>query len=91
MVDQKPRGRGRGRGPITHRSARAMGAGHFNDGIDARDLRDIEIEHLQQRVQELVLQQEIMQDSPTEEILSNPSMKVEIPKFAGKSHPDDFD
>ncbi|GJS12659.1 hypothetical protein Tco_0407131 [Tanacetum coccineum] len=50
------------------------GAGHFNDVIDACDQRDIEIERLQQRVQELELQQEIMHDSPTEETLSNPSV-----------------
>ncbi|PWA78542.1 hypothetical protein CTI12_AA213720 [Artemisia annua] len=123
MADQPPQGRGRGRGPVTRRGARAMGIGHPNDDINAHDPRDIEIERLQQRVQELELQQEILQDSPAEETLSNPSvwhdgdvefnpfgglpkghrdgkfrddplcgigMKVEIPEFAGKSHPDDF-
>ncbi|GKG66568.1 hypothetical protein Tco_0709462, partial [Tanacetum coccineum] len=50
-----------GRGPVTRRGARAMGAGHFNDGIDARDIK---IERLQQRVQELELQQEIIEDLP---------------------------
>ncbi|GJV18274.1 gag/pol polyprotein [Tanacetum coccineum] len=64
MTDQNPCRRGRGRGPVTRRGARAMGAGHFNDGIDARDPRDIEIERLQQRVQELELQQEIIEDLP---------------------------
>ncbi|GJY96781.1 hypothetical protein Tco_0513691 [Tanacetum coccineum] len=74
MAVQNPRGHARGRGPVTRRGACAMGAGHFNDGIDVRDPRDIEIEHLQYRVQELELQQEIMQDSSAEETLSNSSV-----------------
>ncbi|GJW53499.1 reverse transcriptase domain-containing protein [Tanacetum coccineum] len=88
MADQNSRRRGRGRGPVTRRGALAMRVGHFNDGIDARDLRDIEIERLQQRLQELERQQEIMQDSPAEETLSN--LSVEIPEFASKSHPEYF-
>nr|GEU93731.1 retrovirus-related Pol polyprotein from transposon 297 family [Tanacetum cinerariifolium] len=74
MAVQNPRRRGRGRSPVTRRGALVTGAGHFNDGIDARDLRDIEIERLQHRVQELKHQQEIMQDSPSKETLSNPSV-----------------
>nr|GFC54329.1 hypothetical protein [Tanacetum cinerariifolium] len=48
MADRNPCEHRRGRGLITRQSARGMGAGHFNDRIDARDPCDIEIECLQQ-------------------------------------------
>nr|GEU92211.1 reverse transcriptase domain-containing protein [Tanacetum cinerariifolium] len=54
----------------------------------ARDPRDVEtIERLQQRIQELELQQ-LRLDSLTEEAKTKPN--IEIPEFTGKVHPDDF-
>nr|GEV19977.1 reverse transcriptase domain-containing protein [Tanacetum cinerariifolium] len=62
-----------------------------------RDPRDVEtIEMLQQRIQELELQQ-LRPDSPAEEAKAEPNvwdddmgLKIEIPEFTGKVHPDDF-
>ncbi|GJY15576.1 putative CCCH-type zinc finger family protein [Tanacetum coccineum] len=64
----------------------------------ARDPRDVETtERLQQRIQELELWQ-LQQDSPIEEAESefrddpirSIGLKIEIPEFIGKVHPDDF-
>ncbi|GJW59663.1 putative CCCH-type zinc finger family protein [Tanacetum coccineum] len=66
----------------------------------ARDPRDVEtIERLQQRNQKLKLQQP-RPDSPAEEAETEPTyrdnpirsrrLKIKIPKFTGKVHPDDF-
>ncbi|GJZ28759.1 reverse transcriptase domain-containing protein [Tanacetum coccineum] len=101
---------GRGRPP---RNARRF-ADRGSDG-NQRDPRDIEIKHLQQRITDLEVQHEIID----EETASNPSdrdeedkpfgvrrhnlhgmnrddplrnfrMKIEIPEFVGKAHPNDF-
>ncbi|GJT51926.1 reverse transcriptase domain-containing protein [Tanacetum coccineum] len=54
----------------------------------ARDPHDVEtIERLQQRIQELELQQS-QSDSPAEEAETKPN--IEILEFTGKVHPDDF-
>ncbi|GJS01617.1 reverse transcriptase domain-containing protein [Tanacetum coccineum] len=83
--------------------------------VEQRDLRDIKIKRLQQRIRDL----EIQHEHPDEDTLSNPSnweeeenlfgglrqnlrgmnrddplrnlgMKIKIPEFVGKAHPDDF-
>ncbi|GJR59016.1 hypothetical protein Tco_1501178 [Tanacetum coccineum] len=64
----------------------------------ACDPRDVEtIERLQQRIQELELQQ-LQQDSPAEEAkteyhddpIRSIGLKIEIPEFTSKVHPEDF-
>ena len=86
------------------------------NGFELRDPRDVEIERLQQRIQELELQQEDRWSSEQtwetqdegnpfsyvrgrrdrrgvnrqEEPLRSLGLRVEIPEFVGKSHPDDF-
>lgn len=67
MADLPPRGRGRPRGTGNRRGGRGFGP----NVADARDPRDIEIERLQQRVQELELQQ----GSPGEESESDLSVE----------------
>ncbi|GJS97674.1 hypothetical protein Tco_0804642 [Tanacetum coccineum] len=91
MAYQNPFGRERGRGSVTHRGALAMGAGHFNDGVDAHDSRDIEIERLQQRFNPFGGPHQGHRDGKfRDDPLRGICIKVEIPEFAGKSHPDDF-
>ncbi|PWA35573.1 reverse transcriptase domain-containing protein [Artemisia annua] len=76
------------------------------NGFEPRDLRDVEIERLQQRIQELELQQETQDEGNPfsyvrgrrdrcgvdrrEDPLRSLGLRVEIPEFVGKSHPDDF-
>nr|GEV61178.1 hypothetical protein [Tanacetum cinerariifolium] len=85
------------------------------NGFDPRDSRDVEIERLQQRIQELELQHEDQWSSKhtwdqdegnpfnyvrgrrdrhgvdrQEDPLRSLELRIEIPEFVSKSHPDDF-